>query len=247
MTEKDLIRQLKELREIQPRKDWVVLTKKRIFNQDPQFEAKMGFTLFPLFNKLALAPVISVLIIIGLLGFAQHTVPGDFFFSLKKVTESAQVKLSSEIQKPEAHLKLANKRLEELTKIAEADHRVENLAPAIEEFQANMAQATKGLVKMGVNVTSSDSMVIKGIVDESQKLGENKQKIEALGIVIGETEELDSALRKLEKQTAAILIEDLESRTLSEDDQKLLEEAKQAFGGGNYSLALEKIWTLSNK
>jgi len=248
MEEKQLIRHFKELREIRPRQDWVVLTKSRIFAAET-FEAKASvFSFFPLFRyKLAFAPIIGVLIIIGLFGFVQDTVPGNFLFSVKKMTETAQITFSSIVERPKTQLEFANKRLEELSRIAESNQ-VENLDPAIKEFQASIVQATKELAEMNVNVTSSDSMVIKEIVAESKKLEENKERVEAvLGTIIGDTEELTNALNQLEKQTAAYLLADLFQRTLSEEDQELLIEAKQDFESREYSRSLEKIWLLSNK
>ena len=246
MTEKELFRQFKELRETKPRKDWVVLTKERILNQPMETEPKTGFVFW--LPRLAFAPIVAVLLIAaGLFGFAQNTVPGDFLFPVKKITESAQVGFSSEVDKPKVHLQFANKRLEELSKIAEANQ-VKKLGPAIEAFQSSIDQATKGLAEMDINVTSSDPLVIKEIVEESQKLEEKKQEIEtALGTIVGGTEELENAISQLEKRTAAFLIADLETRTLTEEDQTLLEEAKADFEAGNFSQALEKIWLLSNK
>lgn len=248
MQEKDLIRQLKELREIEPRKDWVLFTKKRIFAGEAETEPKAGLISFlPLFRyKLAFAPIVSVLIIIGLFGFAQSTVPGDFFFSVKKITETAQVTFSSEIEKSRTYLNLANKRLEDLSRIADSNQ-VRNLEPTIKEFQLNIVQATKNLEEMSANTISSDSEILKEIVLESQRLEENKEKVEqVLGAIIGDTGELTNAILQLEKQTAAYLIADLSQSTLSEEKQGLLNEAKQDFEAGNYSQALEKIWMLHN-
>jgi len=249
MNEKQLIRHFQELAEIRPRKDWVILTKNRILAEETILQSKLGLlSFFPFFRyKLAFAPIISVLIIIGLFGFAQKTVPGDTLFSVKKMAETAQVSFSSDVEKPKTQLKLANKRLEELSRIAQANQ-VRSLDPAIKEFQASIAQATKDLTEMDLNVTSSDPMVLQEIVAETQKLKENKERVEAvLGTVVGNTDELTSALSRLEKQTAEYLIADLSQRTLSEEDQVLLTEAKQDFEAGNYAGALGKIWLLSNK
>jgi len=249
MNEKQLIRHFQELAEIRPRKDWVILTKNRILAEETILQSKLGLlSFFPFFRyKLAFAPIISVLIIIGLFGFAQKTVPGDTLFSVKKMAETAQVSFSSDVEKPKTQLKLANKRLEELSRIAQANQ-VRSLDPAIKEFQASIAQATKDLTEMDFNVTSSDPMVLQEIVAETQKLKENKERVEAvLGTVVGNTDELTSALSRLEKQTAEYLIADLSQRTLSEEDQVLLTEAKQDFEAGNYAGALGKIWLLSNK
>lgn len=242
MQEKQLIQKIQELREIQPRKDWVLLTKSRIFSEEPVTEEKWHSALFFLRYKLALAPVVSVLIVVGLLGFAQNTVPGNFLFSVKKITETVQVGFTSSVEKPKVHLELANKRLMELSKIAEVNQ-VKNLGPAIEEFQASLAQATQDLTEMNANVTSSDDpLVLQGIANETKTLGENKEMVEAiLGTMVGDTGELESVLSQIEKQTVAYLIEDLETRTLTVDDQDLLERSKEYFEAGDYSSALEEI------
>lgn len=248
MTQEQLIRQLRKLREVEPSHDWVIFTKKRIFAQDLEVKKSPGLLSFlPLFRyKLAFAPIVSVLIIIGLFGFAENTVPGDLLFSVKQMAETAQVAFSSQIEKPKTQLMLVNKRLEELSRIAE-DNLVRNLDPAIKAFQASIAQATKDLIEME-STGSEDPMIIKEIVAETQKMTENKQKVESvLGTIIGDTEELDNAISQLKRQTASYLIADLSQRTLSEENAELLNEAKQEFEEGDYDKALEKMWLLSNK
>src|SRR3989338_2660285 len=177
MTEKDLIKQLKQLKEIKPSKDWALLTKRQILPREESVRHSV-FNTFAVFQgKLAFAPVISVFIVIGLFGFANTTVPGDFLFPFKKAAEIAQVGLSSGAEKSGVHLKLANRRLEELSGIAEVN-KVRSLAPTIKEFQDNMTEAANGLSQMG-------SLNLKELVFETQKMEENKQKVESiLGIQI---------------------------------------------------------------
>jgi len=233
MTEKDLIKQLQELKEIKPNKDWALLTKRQILPREESVRHSV-FNTFAVFQwKLAFAPVVSVFVVIGLFGFANTTVPGDFLFPIKKAAEITQVGLSSSAEKTGVHLKLANRRLEELSGIAEVN-KVRSLAPTIKEFQDNMTEAVNGL-------SSMDSATFKELVVETQKLEENKQRVESvLGVQIGgETEEF-------ENQLVGYLIADLETRTLGEDEQKLLAEAKDYYAAGDYTLALEKIWILSN-
>ncbi len=250
MKEKQLVSQLKSLRELEPSDNWVSFTKERIFAGEPEpMGLRAGLlSFFPVFRyKLALAPIISVFVLIGLFGFTQNTLPGNFLFSVKKMTENAQVTFSSNVEKPKTQLKLANKRLEELSKIAQ-NNQVSNLDPAIKEFQSNISQATKDLAAFNVNVTSSDPLVIRELLAETQKLTANKERVESvLGAVIGNTDELDSAILQMEKQTAAYLITDLERRTLSDSDLQLLGQARNDFNAGNFATSLEKIWILSNK
>ena len=210
------------------------MTKRQILPKEDSVRHSMS-NILPVFQwKLAFAPVVSVFVVIGLFGFANTTVPGDFLFPIRKAAEITQVGLSSSAEKTGVHLKLANRRLEELSGIAEVN-KVRSLAPAIKEFQDNMTEAANGL-------SSMDSVAFKGLVAETQKLEENKQRVETvLGVQIGgETE-------GFENQLVGYLIADLEKRTLNEDDQKLLAEAKEYHEAGDYTLALEKIWILSNR
>lgn len=247
MTDKELIHNLKCLKKIKPRNDWVVLTKNRILNQEQSREMEEMASVFSLLKyKLAFAPLLSAVIVIGLFGFAQGTVPGDFFFSIKKATENVQVGFSSEIEKPKVQLQLANKRLAELTQIAESNQ-VGKLEPAIKEFQESLVRATQNLNNMDANVTSSDAIVLKELVEETLKLAENKEKVESvLGAEVGDTADLENALSVLEKQTAKYLIDDLASRTLTEEKQELLKQARQDYDDGLYQEALYKLWQAYN-
>ena len=144
MMEKDLVKQLKELKEIKPREEWVLLTKRQILPEEDSVRHSMS-NILPVFQwKLAFAPMVSVVVVIGLFGFANTTVPGDFLFPVKKAAEITQVGLSSSAEKTGVHLKLANRRLEELSGIAEVN-KVRSLAPTIKEFQDNKTAVVYGI------------------------------------------------------------------------------------------------------
>ena len=237
MTEKELIGKLQELRQIKPRKDWAILAKTQILGeQREQFSLIEGLRLFFQFKlaKPAFASLIAVFILFGLFSFAQNSLPGDFLYLIKRIAERSQAVFVSEIDKPQASLELANKRLEELTKIAETNQ-VKKLAPAINEFQASVSEAAKNLSR--IEATSSDPVAIKKIVDGTKELEENKQKAESLGVVVeGEgTVELEGALKRIVEN----LIGDLEERTLNEDKEEILSGIKELAEQGKYSEALE--------
>jgi len=226
MTEAEIGRKLKGLKQIKPRKDWVSLTKKEILGEE-----SFGFTLFPYF-KPAFAGLITVFIVFGLFGFVKNALPGDLLYIVRKAAHEGQVLLIPDQEKSVYQLKLANDRLEDLTTAP-----VKNLAPTINEFQANIHQAAQNLAK--IDATTSDAMVMKKIVEETKKIDENKQKAESLGMVIGGTEELNSVLTKI----VGNLIEDLEERTLSEEKKEVLAEMKELFDEGKYIESLELYLT----
>jgi len=230
MTEKELIGKIRELRQIRPRKDWVLLTKTQILGD---VEVRPQPFLFPFFRP-AYAGLFVVLILIGLFEFSQSALPGEPLYLLKRVVERSQAVFVSESEKPKLNLELANRRLDELNQVAQ-NNEVKKLAPAINEFQANAAIAAKNLAKV--------KKVDKEIVAQIKKLEENKEKVEKVLATKIEMEEYDNDLAKLVENQ----IKDLETRTLSEDQQKLLEGAKADFEAGNYSDALIKILDLSQK
>ena len=241
ITEKDLIKKIGLLRQIKPKKDWVVLVKKEILEEEPKINFSTVLKTLPrlIFSpKFVFAGILSVLIFFGIFTSAQNSLPGDLLYPVKKVTEKARLIFVSGDEKQIAQIELANKRLEELSQIAQKNQ-VEKLAPAIEEYQASMAEAAKSLKK-----------VTNEIVQKNQQLEETKAKIESsLGVKIDETEDLkDTISNKIaEAKTAEAQIKDLEGSTLNEVQQKTLEEAKKAFEDGNYRLVLELIQLLPSQ
>jgi ATP-dependent Lon protease len=228
MTEKELIGKIRELRQIKPNKDWVSLTKSQILGE----EVNQHRVLVNLFRP-AYAGLIVVFVLFGLFGFSQNSLPGDLLYPIKKITEKSQAVFVSEKELPKYNLEIANKRLDELTEIAQTNQ-VKKLAPAISEFQANISEAAKSLVK----VKGQD---VEKIVAQTKKLEENKKKVEEVLATKIETEELDNALAQLVESQ----IKDLEERTLTEEQMKIFAEAKEDFEAGNYSDALIKILILS--
>lgn len=244
MTESDLIQKIRLLKQIRPRKDWALLTKKELFKEEiPSFKTSRDpfsliLAIFPrafLNYRFAVATLVFVGILVsGAVNFAQNSLPGDFLYPVKRVAEKSQTIFVSGEERPKAQLELANKRLDELTKVAE-NNQVQKLAPAINEFQASLSQAAKDLKK--------PKKLTKEIVDQTKKLEENRGKVEALGVVIGESEEFSNSLKEIVQRE----IEDLQTRSLSESQEKLLREAKEDFEAGNFAGALEKIWLLSSQ
>ncbi|XOA42587.1 MAG: DUF5667 domain-containing protein [Candidatus Nealsonbacteria bacterium] len=225
MTENQLIKKIKRLKAIKPRRNWVLLNKKQILGEERRIE------IFPFFRPVY-AGLFCLLFLAGLFEFSQNALPGEPLYYLKKITERSQLILSSEEERPGLNLELVNKRLEELNQIAQ-NNEVRKLAPALKEYQASVFEAVKSLTK--ITATTSDSLVIKGIAEKTQKLEENK---EILGTLLEIDEKLNPALLEV---VAELLIKDMEKTFLTEEDEEILEQAKQDFENGNYSEALERI------
>ncbi|MBI3631471.1 MAG: hypothetical protein HY219_01215 [Candidatus Staskawiczbacteria bacterium] len=254
MQEKQLINKLQELQQIKPRKDWAILVKNQILEpkfsaqtpaiQQAQKEQSLGLLrILPALiyqRKLAYAFATLSFIMIGMFGFAQYTMPGDALFSVRKMTEKSQAFMSQENQLKN-NFEVANKRLSDLAQVVK-DNKVQNIAPAIREFQASISEATKNLTG---NAEQRDPQSIKEIAVQVKKIEDSKKELQTYGVDLGATQEskdLNDALAPLVQRE----IDDLEKTTLTEDQQKTMQEAKDLYADGKYTDALEKILTINN-
>lgn len=238
MNEKQLVEKLMLLKEIKPRKEWVFLAKSQIFAEPKVAEISAVKTLgimdiLPAFffqRKLAYAFATLLFVIVGVVGFAQYTMPGDLLFSVKKISEQNQ-----------NPLQIAYNRSEDLVTIIK-QNRTENIAPAVSELKASIADAAKNLVASLAQNDNKKS--IKEIATEIKKIEDNQKQLQTLGIDISATDEakdLNNALAPLVKDE----ITDLEKVTLTEEQQTILNEVKDLYDKGSYSDALEKILLIS--
>ena len=240
-TEKQLISKLQELRQIKPSNDWVVFTKEQVFGKE-KISPELSFISFikeiqrgerfVFRHKPAFAMLVVFVVLVGVFGFAQNSVPGDSLFSLKKIAEKGTSVFVSEKDQAKHDFQLAGKRLDDLTKIAE-ENEVKNLAPAINEYKESVSKAAESLATMES---------VKEIVEEIKKLEQKEEEVKSLGIEIGDSEELYSALAKIVEAE----IEDLEERALTEEQEEILAEVKEDYEVGDYSQTLEKILLLIN-
>ena len=235
MTNQDLVKKLQILKDVKPRKDWVILTKSQILGPEIVRDRVSIWAFFryrPLYRPV-LVTLVTLAVLMGAFSFAQYSLPGDILYPIKRVVEKSQAIFVSEKELPGYNLEIVNKRLEELNKIAETNQ-VKKLAPAMSEFQANVSEAAKNLAKV--------QKVDKEIVARAQKLEETKQKVEKVLATKIETEELDNVLKQIVERE----IKALEEQTLTEVQEEILVKIKEDFEAEDYSRALEKILFLPN-
>ena len=257
MQEKQLIHRLKELQQIKPRQDWALLVKNQILGLPAEALTKAGPNFFekrPTLRfldllsaliyqrKLAYAFATLLFVMVGMFGFAQYTMPGDVLFSVKKLTEQSQTAFVSQESQLKNNFETANRRLDDLTQVVK-DNRVQNIAPAIREFQVSISQATKDLVNSGID--QKDFQSIKDIALQIKKIENNKKQLQNYGVDLEDTQEskdLNNALASLVQRE----INSLEKTTLTENQLDTMEEVKSLYAEGKYSDALEEILMINN-
>ena len=220
MNEEQLINKIKELKTITPSNDWVLSNKTNLLGE----EKGMDWSLF-LRPALAGASLFAVMVAFNI---SQDSLPGEWLFTLKKITESKDTILCSKDEKTLRSFELAYKRLEELYLIA-GSNEVKKIAPAINEFQSTIENVTKELSKVYVTGNEID----EELMSEASKLEETK-------VIVGQTlasefggdawDGYDVAMARLRIKAADDLIIKLRLVALNEEDNGKLDQMSEDLG-----------------
>jgi hypothetical protein len=250
MTEKQLIEKLNKLSEIKPSKQWVDLTKKSILgadfigvSNDNKITIKARFTGFvntiSLFNyktKFAYSLAGVLLLAGGIFAFSQNAVPGDMLFAVRSATDKIKTVFVGKQDSSNLNFEVANKRLDELVAMVK-DNNNQDKTLAISQLKASITDAAKNLIVSAKKNPKS----VKDIVAEANKIKESAVLLDIVGN--SETQEISGGLYKVIVQEE---IKALENSTLTEDQEKALEEIKILFDKGSYLEAFEQILVISN-
>lgn len=252
MNEQNLLTTLQSLKHMKPRQDWAVFAKQRILDEGFGVEVQLENNLFgKIENAFSFlrymekpAFVLSAFsIVVGGIVFqvSRGSLPGDALYVLRSTVEQTQLALSGE-DKSFKQLQLAQNRLNDMKKIAERSQ-TKNLAPAIKDFEWNVNEASKGLSALIAENPEKTAEVSK----ELASLLKNRAEVEkTLGARIG-GDEKGGELETLTKSIVEHELKALEDRTLTAEQEALLEKARQAYEQGEYQSALEEIWMLGQR
>lgn len=276
ITDKKLISGLKELKNIQPSKSWIILTKKQIMDSEDITEETQGtFSILAslikelqrgerfLFNhKLAFCSVLTIIVFFGLFGFAQNSVPGDSLFVIKRMAEKSQSVFIKD--KIAYNFDIANKRLDDLTKIAETNS-VDKLSSAIVEYNEAVSRATEEFVQSKERKEVAIEVKVK---DEIKKLKDKEDTLRIYGIEIDSNESLDGTLAIIEDDGVVLTADSenenikevneeeelvrreldlLKEKELTEEQEEMLIEAEEKCEQGDYQSAIEIILLINNE
>jgi hypothetical protein len=218
MEEKLLIQKIRSLKEIEPNKDWVNLTYSSITGR--QIQKALVFEVFPRLSwKLAAVSSFSFVLILMLL------VP--FFF------------LNNHNAELEGQLLIAQQRIEEL-KVSIAGNKAigVEITPVAEKVAQSLNETGIAIKKAQ---EQNNKEAIRGLIAQAIEIQIQKQNTEKVLAKKIEAPEWESSI----KEIIASEIQDLEARTLNEEQQKLFDQAKKEFSTGDFESSLVKIYNLS--
>jgi len=234
ISEKKLIGQIRELKEIKPRKEWVILTKSEIFNEIgeskkifaqnnivPSFKIKIPTFFFS--KKLAYSSIAFVFIFIGLIGFANNTVPGDLLFPIKKITEQSTAALSGETALKQ-NLTTLNHRINDLAQVSKGG-KISRIPSVMNEVNANASALAENLKKE--------------LIADSATISEIAISLKTLATVMGPDLAENSDMKILYKTVIESQVADMEKSTLTEKQAETLKEVKELYKEEKYQRALE--------
>lgn len=221
MTEKELINQIKELKQIKPQKDWAVLLKAQILEKEKP-ERKLIF-FRDILRVFQLKPAFATATALMLFAVA---IAGFLFFTNEKPAKIAETQTETQTEPKPA----------------------EGIILALGELQTQIEQATESLkeIKEPQKVLEARNIVIpfieatKETIAQIEKL-ESTQNLKTDNEILATRNSIDklqSAERLTLARVANDLIQFLKTRTLTESEQEILKNAKQAYSDGNYKQAL---------
>lgn len=258
MDEKELVAKLQLLKQVKPRSDWVVLTKAKILTQDQteQQHSKLpqlalNQFIFPLFSRRGIVfsgLTLLIVVLVGLGVWSLNSSPGDTLYPAKKAVQRINLLAEDPVT---LHLKLAAQSAKTLKEIAQKND-TEKLAPAIKEYQENIKKVAASLssststedgrrvleIAKQVNEIEQTAKEIEQILQTEIAKKERKEMLEkTLAMVSAEVQELTGGYRaQVERQ-----LEDISQMPLNEEQQGLLERAREEFESGDYELAQKTI------
>ena len=236
ITEKKLIEQIKMLKEIKPNEKWASLLLSQIVEQKPLGKAVVqsnparltamvdAFFGIILQKKLAYSLASFMFVIVGVLGFANYTMPGDLLFPIKRLGEQSQANLMGQTELAQNIANL-NSRINDLAKVSKQSNK-SSIPSVIKEIKANASELTKVLKN-----TSADKKEVKEIVSTLKTLADFS------GTDLNEFQDVQD----LYQEIVVAQIIDLKKTTLTLEQKKTLVVIEALYEEGKYMDALENI------
>lgn len=217
MEDKNLIAKIKILGNIQPDREWVVLTKKNILRDNMSHQNlifEIGHFVFQ--KKL----VFAGLTLICLLG-ATFMVTQD---------SSKPVQL--------ANLELATQKLAELNLMSgtQADEAVKT---AVKEYSATKSAARKQVLEMVRKDPDNAGKIVKSVGSQIQQIDATERQVFAALGVEDDVQAADNSSENPDKAIVELLIDDAQKMNLTAMQSQDIAYMQGLFSAGNYEGALE--------
>lgn len=227
MEEKDLIKQLKTLKSIKPNQEWACSVKQGIFaNESVEKNRSFMGNVFARFERHAV--IFSMAAFVGLI-----LVGGLFYFTTQK-TGTAYKALEGLLAKVVSE---SNESQKMLVSLGELQGKLVGINMAIDNLKnakdPNQALAMTEIVKV---TAEEGKAVVERIKSSNGKL--SRQVLASLVEVETLSEELEQKSSTIQQELFENYLNDLRQRSLSQEDQELLEKAEEFYKEGKAGEAM---------
>jgi hypothetical protein len=223
MQEKDLVRTIEKLRTIEPRKDWVLSVKTRVF-AEYDFENEKPHKVWNFFMKPAAVIPLVAFAVVGLV------------FYLSAFQELQTTKL-------EVNQLTAN--LQEIQKLTLS---LEGLQTDIRKTKDALDAAEisnpKTVLKMSEGIekaTMAGRKIVEAASSSNTESGENLSILASITNTKKAIEDLENSNQENNKKMVDFWINEIDHWALGEEEFQIFQEAKQDYEQGRYFESLEKI------
>jgi hypothetical protein len=238
MEEKQIIAQLKEIREIKPGQEWTKDTKSYVLGTiQPQEKIFSGVFSMPFFKmpKLQPAMIIPVLMIIFVgAGIFAH-------FYLGSSEDIAKVPYESQAA---TYLVLAETRLAQVQNLEDMKAVSEMLGKATDSL-SSLAKDPVETAKIVKSVTNIKEQIEELDEENTEGVGELMENFEILASATSAALEAD--IKSTTAELVKNLIKSLETSSLTDGQEELFKEIKLDYNNENYKQALEKLLMLRSE
>lgn len=225
MQEKELIKQIKQLKNIQPDKKWVVFCREELKREIGASQQSWALVLnlarlFQPFYRPAFAVIAGLLVFVvggsAVVVASKNSLPGDKLYPIKITIEKAEIKLmADETAKAQKQAEIAGRRAQELSAIISqsSNGKAEKVRKAVEQIDRQLTRTQSSLPKL--NAIQKENA--EKITEAAMAVQESTLKVEgALAQISKDLPEIS------ENQTLATKISDI-SVKISETNSQAIE------------------------
>jgi len=220
MEEKQLIKKIKELRQIKPNKDWVFLTKNQILGEKEEIKTRQ-FSFNWLFSPIRR----PAFVLRGTIA-AAIILTGAFFYLYYLNSQSLQLPLSNFSQQSK-----------------KSSLQDKNLVASLQNLQFSLNQISSSLNNLKNSRNPREVLVMTeiakatvrngaGLIKQIKQKSSSRKVLTSLNQVQASIEDVQKSSLEVQKATIESLINDLKQRSLQEEDENRLQKAVEYYNEG---------------
>lgn len=229
----ELVFKIKELKAIQPEREWVQALKSEILSQKDSREERLSMDFGFLKNRVFfIVPSALTILLIGVFFYTKNVLNPE----IASIDIETLAGISSSLRTVETEIVRTTNSLEGITEAKKALEMGEKVLLALKSGE-KVVEATRKIM---------ESVDKSGVAEKSPEVFTTisgvKHSADTLGYTVQEGEQ---TVLEAQKKLAKSLIEELEGRSLSEGQKSLLAEAKNDYNNGLFGDALAKVIEVS--